>query len=114
MILSMLLSPASRVPLICPFLFLEARGVSEIKFHLICLLLLLLLVLLLLLFIFLFYVYDIGFLQGYVFVDRDGEHFRHILNWLRDGVVPILKDNDYTELLREAEYYQLIVSHTFS
>lgn len=113
MILLMLLSPASRVPLIFPFLFLEARGVSEIKFHLICLLLLLLLVLLLL-FIFLFYVYDIGFLQGYVFVDRDGEHFRHILNWLRDGVVPVLKDNDYTELLREAEYYQLIVSHTFS
>ncbi|KAB1223357.1 FH protein interacting protein FIP2 [Morella rubra] len=46
--------------------------------------------------------------KGYVFVDRDGEHFRHILNWLRDGVVPVLKDNDYTELLREAEYYQLI------
>ncbi|CAB4285853.1 unnamed protein product [Prunus armeniaca] len=46
--------------------------------------------------------------EGYVFVDRDGEHFRHILNWLRDGVVPTLKDSKYTELLREAEYYQLL------
>lgn len=52
-------------------------------------------------------------LQGYVFLDRDGKHFRHILNWLRDGVVPTLEDVEYTELLREAEYYQLLVS-TFS
>lgn len=51
-------------------------------------------------------------LQGYVFVDRDGKHFRHILNWLRDGVVPTLEDNEYSELLREAEYYQLLVSHS--
>ncbi|XP_048498351.1 FH protein interacting protein FIP2 isoform X2 [Beta vulgaris subsp. vulgaris] len=46
--------------------------------------------------------------KGYIFVDRDGEHFRHILNWLRDGVIPTLKDSDYAELLREAEYYQLL------
>lgn len=46
--------------------------------------------------------------NGYVFVDRDGKHFRHILNWLRDGVVPTLKDSEYSELLREAEYYQLL------
>ncbi|GAB2230250.1 hypothetical protein Drorol1_Dr00014508 [Drosera rotundifolia] len=46
--------------------------------------------------------------KGYVFVDRDGEHFRHVLNWLRDGVVPKLKDSEYSELLREAEYYQLL------
>lgn len=45
-----------------------------------------------------------------MFVDRDGKHFRHILNWLRDGVVPTLKDSQYSELLREAEYYQLLVS----
>ncbi|RYR54536.1 hypothetical protein Ahy_A06g029835 [Arachis hypogaea] len=32
---------------------------------------------------------------GYVFVDRDGKHFHHILNWLRDGVVPILEDSEY-------------------
>ena len=47
--------------------------------------------------------------KGYVFVDRDGKHFRHILNWLRDGVVPTLEDSEYNELLREAEYYQLLV-----
>ncbi|GMP98348.1 hypothetical protein CsSME_00046275 [Camellia sinensis var. sinensis] len=46
--------------------------------------------------------------SGYVFVDRDGKHFRHVLNWLRDGVVPTLKDAEYSELLREAEYYQLL------
>ncbi|KAF6174772.1 hypothetical protein GIB67_031296 [Kingdonia uniflora] len=46
--------------------------------------------------------------KGFVFVDRDGKHFRHILNWLRDGVVPTLKGSEYQELLREAEYYQLL------
>ncbi|XP_076918434.1 uncharacterized protein LOC143578848 [Bidens hawaiensis] len=45
---------------------------------------------------------------GHVFVDRDGLHFRHILNWLRDGVAPNLSDSEYSELLREAEYYQLL------
>ncbi|MFS7894389.1 putative chromatin remodeling & transcription regulator BTB-POZ family [Helianthus anomalus] len=39
-------------------------------------------------------------------------HFRHILNWLRDGVAQIsnLSDLECSELLREAEYYQLLVS----
>ncbi|KAJ0690909.1 putative chromatin remodeling & transcription regulator BTB-POZ family [Helianthus annuus] len=48
--------------------------------------------------------------KGYVFVDRDGMHFRHILNWLRDGVAPIsnLSDLECSELLQEAEYYQLL------
>ena len=50
-----------------------------------------------------------GDVQGYVFVDRDGKHFRHVLNWLRDGVVPTLTDAEYPELAREAEYYQLVV-----
>ncbi|XP_061371683.1 FH protein interacting protein FIP2 isoform X2 [Gastrolobium bilobum] len=46
--------------------------------------------------------------KGYVFVDRDGKHFRHILNWLRDGVVPTLEESEFGELLREAEFYQLL------
>ncbi|KAG6738476.1 hypothetical protein POTOM_058096 [Populus tomentosa] len=46
--------------------------------------------------------------KGYVFIDRDGKHFRHILNWLRDGVVPTLTDAEYSELMREAVYYQLL------
>ncbi|KAF8398051.1 hypothetical protein HHK36_016977 [Tetracentron sinense] len=46
--------------------------------------------------------------KGFFFVDRDGKHFRHILNWLRDSVVPTLKDSGYSELLREAEHYRLL------
>ncbi|MFS8002300.1 putative chromatin remodeling & transcription regulator BTB-POZ family [Helianthus anomalus] len=48
--------------------------------------------------------------KGYVFIDRDGKHFRHILNWLKDGVAPILNlsDLERVELLREAKYYQLL------
>jgi uncharacterized protein YjbI with pentapeptide repeats len=45
--------------------------------------------------------------MGAVFIDRDGTHFRHILNWLRDEVVPTMDIAAYQELLREAEYYQL-------
>ncbi|KAG8472188.1 hypothetical protein CXB51_036924 [Gossypium anomalum] len=52
--------------------------------------------------------------KGYVFVDRDGKHFRHILNWLRDGVVPTLTDSEYSELIREAEYYQLLITMVFA
>lgn len=48
-----------------------------------------------------------------MFIDRDGEHFRYILNWLRDGVLPSLHDSHYQELLREAEYYQMLVSLLF-
>ncbi|XP_024542575.1 FH protein interacting protein FIP2 isoform X1 [Selaginella moellendorffii] len=45
--------------------------------------------------------------KGSVFIDRDGTHFRHILNYLRDGVTPALDTSSVQELLREAEYYQL-------
>lgn len=34
---------------------------------------------------------------------------RHILNWLRDGAVPLLDHAESHELLREAEYFQLRV-----
>jgi len=44
-----------------------------------------------------------------VFVDRDGKHFRHVLNWLRDGAIPVMSESEYQQLLREAEYYQLLV-----
>lgn len=46
--------------------------------------------------------------KGIAFIDRDGTHFRHILNWLRDGVLPTLDFLSCQELLREAEYYQLV------
>ena len=49
--------------------------------------------------------------DGSYFIDRDGTHFRYILNYLRDGGFNddmLSGDSDTrTELLREAEYYQL-------
>ncbi|XP_076897996.1 FH protein interacting protein FIP2-like [Bidens hawaiensis] len=51
--------------------------------------------------------------KGYVFIDRDGKHFGHILNWLRDGVAIGLYELERLELLQllqEAKYYQLLVS----
>lgn len=49
--------------------------------------------------------------QGMVFVDRDGKHFRHVLNWLRDGAISVMSESEYQQLLREAEYYQLLVNN---
>jgi hypothetical protein len=49
--------------------------------------------------------------DGSYFIDRDGTHFRHILNYLRDGCIKdgTLPCNEAVlrELLTEAEYYQL-------
>ena len=49
--------------------------------------------------------------DGSFFIDRDGTHFRHILNYLRDGeevVESFPKSPDVlSELIREAKYYQL-------
>ncbi|CAI5466755.1 unnamed protein product, partial [Closterium sp. Yama58-4] len=42
-----------------------------------------------------------------VFIDRDGRHFRHVLNWLRDGAVPLPDAALFHELMHEAEYFQL-------
>eukprot|EP01130_Rhizamoeba_saxonica_P013053 TRINITY_DN5536_c3_g1_i2.p1 TRINITY_DN5536_c3_g1~~TRINITY_DN5536_c3_g1_i2.p1 ORF type:complete len:456 (-),score=109.47 TRINITY_DN5536_c3_g1_i2:227-1594(-) len=47
-------------------------------------------------------------IDGAYFIDRDGTHFRYILNYLRDDTVnmpPNLKIQ--RELLREAEWYQI-------
>lgn len=49
--------------------------------------------------------------DGSYFIDRDGAHFRYILNYLRDGCIKegTLPINDvlWGELLNEAEYFQL-------
>ncbi|KXJ28532.1 uncharacterized protein LOC110238831 [Exaiptasia diaphana] len=43
-----------------------------------------------------------------VFIDRDGTHFRYILNYLRTGLVTLPRDaNALQELLIEAQYYDL-------
>eukprot|EP00928_Gymnodinium_smaydae_P042756 TRINITY_DN28758_c0_g1_i1.p1 TRINITY_DN28758_c0_g1~~TRINITY_DN28758_c0_g1_i1.p1 ORF type:complete len:277 (+),score=54.69 TRINITY_DN28758_c0_g1_i1:82-912(+) len=44
--------------------------------------------------------------DGSFVIDRDGRHFHHILNYLRDGSVPIgLSRVDRIELLREIDFY---------
>ena len=46
--------------------------------------------------------------DGSYFIDRDGTHFRHILNYLRTGKL-VLPDDKVVrkELLNEAEFYQI-------
>ena len=45
--------------------------------------------------------------DGSYFIDRDGTHFRHILNYLRTGQLLVPKDEIIrVELLGEAEFYQ--------
>jgi hypothetical protein len=45
--------------------------------------------------------------DGYFFIDRDGTHFRHILNFLRtpQGYKVEVVGADERELRRESEYY---------
>eukprot|EP00741_Cyanophora_paradoxa_P006064 tig00000981_g5882.t1 len=46
--------------------------------------------------------------EGLYFIDRDGTYFRHILNYLRDGVTELPEDRiAQREIMREAEYFQL-------
>ena len=46
--------------------------------------------------------------DGSYFIDRDGTHFRYILNYLRTGQLTVPKDEIIREeLLAEAEFYQV-------
>jgi hypothetical protein len=46
--------------------------------------------------------------DGSIFIDRDGKHFRHILNFLRNGrIVYPENEVDKRELMLEAEFYLL-------
>lgn len=46
--------------------------------------------------------------QNRVFIDRDGTHFRYILNYLRDGAADLMcREHELRQLLREAQYYQV-------
>eukprot|EP00929_Paragymnodinium_shiwhaense_P117165 TRINITY_DN8743_c0_g1_i1.p1 TRINITY_DN8743_c0_g1~~TRINITY_DN8743_c0_g1_i1.p1 ORF type:complete len:283 (+),score=13.27 TRINITY_DN8743_c0_g1_i1:132-980(+) len=46
--------------------------------------------------------------DGSFVIDRDGRHFHHLLNYLRDGSVPIgLSRVERIELLREVDYFSL-------
>ena len=46
--------------------------------------------------------------DGSYFIDRDGTHFRHILNYLRTGQLIVPEEKIFRkELLAEAEFYQI-------
>jgi hypothetical protein len=45
--------------------------------------------------------------DGSIFIDRDGTHFRHILNYLRDKTVPELYPPERKQLLVEARFYDI-------
>jgi BTB/POZ domain-containing adapter for CUL3-mediated RhoA degradation protein len=46
--------------------------------------------------------------EGWVFIDRSGKHFDKILNFLRDGRIPLPSSVlELKELLAEAEFYQI-------
>merc|ERR1719167_373949 len=44
--------------------------------------------------------------NGFILIDRDGKHFSKILNYLRNGILPSLKDDvEAKELLSESDFY---------
>lgn len=50
--------------------------------------------------------YHWPFIVGWILIDRCGKHFGTILNYLRDGAVPLPDSRRETEeLLAEAKYY---------
>lgn len=55
--------------------------------------------------------------KGWVILDRCGQHFGLVLNFLRDGSVPLPEDHkELDEVLKEAQYYQVqgLVQHCLS
>lgn len=54
---------------------------------------------------------------GWVVLDRCGRHFGVVLNFLRDGSVPLPDEcRELDEVLKEAQYYQIqgLVQHCIS
>lgn len=52
--------------------------------------------------------------DGWVLIDRNGKHFGTILNFLRDGYVPLPECRvETTEILAEAKYYLIQVRLSF-
>ncbi|KAA0705887.1 BTB/POZ domain-containing adapter for CUL3-mediated [Triplophysa tibetana] len=52
--------------------------------------------------------------EGWVVLDRSGRHFSLVLNFLRDGTVPLPENSlELEEVLKEAQYYRLqgLVQH---
>lgn len=54
---------------------------------------------------------------GWVVLDRSGRHFGLVLNFLRDGSVPLPEDHrELEEVLKEAQYYRVqgLIQHCLS
>ena len=45
--------------------------------------------------------------QGRYFIDRDGDRFKYVLNYLRDGESELPPDSMVEDVLKEAKYFQL-------
>ncbi|XP_066498080.1 BTB/POZ domain-containing adapter for CUL3-mediated RhoA degradation protein 1 [Hoplias malabaricus] len=55
--------------------------------------------------------------EGWVVLDRSGRHFPLVLNFLRDGTVPLPEtQRELEEVLKEAQYYRLqgLIQHCLS
>ncbi|CAN9505920.1 unnamed protein product [Ophioblennius macclurei] len=55
--------------------------------------------------------------EGWVVLDRSGRHFSVVLNFLRDGSVPLPENRrELDEVLKEAQYYQVqgLIQHCLS
>jgi len=53
--------------------------------------------------------------EGCYFIDRDGTHFRPILNWMRGGSLKLQRDSaSKDELMSELAYYMLADAHQAS
>ena len=57
--------------------------------------------------------YDLPKHNGRIFIDRDGLAFSGLIQYLRNGKFPILKDkNEETNFLEELEYWQIPLYET--
>lgn len=55
---------------------------------------------------FFLYMYAFHIFTGWILIDRNGRHFGPILNFLRDGSIPLPETRrELQELLQEAKYY---------
>lgn len=56
--------------------------------------------------VFFLYMYAFHIFAGWILIDRNGRHFGPILNFLRDGSIPLPETRrELQELLQEAKYY---------
>lgn len=53
--------------------------------------------------------------KGNLFIDRDGEAFVNMVNFLRNGKIPLFKDKtDETAFYEELDFWQIPISEGYS